>query len=109
VSPARGEVWWVSLDPTEGSEIRKTRPCLILTTDTVNRFRRTVVVVPYSTAAGSHPPITVPVTCLGQPAVAVVDQVRAIAKERLHERAEVASAEDLRTVGAAVAEILGLT
>jgi mRNA interferase MazF len=108
VIPARGEVWWVSLDPTEGSEIRKTRPCLVVTTDTLNRFRRTAVVVPYSTAAGSHPPITVPVTCLGRPAVAVVDQIRAIAKERLDERAEVASDEDLRAISAAVTEILGL-
>ncbi|MDY6952177.1 MAG: type II toxin-antitoxin system PemK/MazF family toxin, partial [Thermodesulfobacteriota bacterium] len=57
----RGDIWWVSLDPTQGSEIRKTRPCVVLTHNTINRLRRTVVVVPLSTAAKSHPPITVPV------------------------------------------------
>ena len=60
-APLRGEVWWVSLDPTQGSEIKKTRPCLVLSSSVLNRLRQTVVVVPYSTDAGSHPPITVPV------------------------------------------------
>src|SRR2546427_714220 len=66
MTPQRGDIWWVSLDPTQGSEIRKTRPCLVLTANTLNRLRQTVVVVPLSTAARAHPPITVPVTCQGQ-------------------------------------------
>ena len=83
MTPQRGEVWWVSLDPTQGAEIRKTRPCLVLSANTVNRHRSTVVVVPLSTVACAHPPITVKVSCQGQEAVAVVDQVRAVAKHRL--------------------------
>jgi mRNA interferase MazF len=59
----RGDVWWVSLDPTQGAEIQKTRPCLVLTSDVLNRFRQTVVVVPFSTSASAHPPISVAVTC----------------------------------------------
>ncbi|WP_332308286.1 type II toxin-antitoxin system PemK/MazF family toxin, partial [Desulfonatronovibrio magnus] len=51
----RGDVWWVSLDPTQGSEIKKTRPCVVLSHNTINKLRRTVVVVPLSTAAKSHP------------------------------------------------------
>ncbi|MFI5180421.1 MAG: type II toxin-antitoxin system PemK/MazF family toxin [Thermoanaerobaculia bacterium] len=105
---ARGEIWWVRLDPTEGSEIRKTRPCLVLTADTLNRFRRTVVVIPYSTVAAAHPPITIRVTCQGKPAVAVIDQVRAIAKERLVEPIEVAPEEQLAAVTEALADILEL-
>jgi mRNA interferase MazF len=108
MTPKRGEVWWVALDPTEGSEIRKTRPCLILTSDVLNRLRATVVVVPYSTAAGAHPPITVPVTCQGKPAVAVVDQVRAIAKHRLKEKIETAVVDDVSSVTVALARILEL-
>jgi mRNA interferase MazF len=108
VIPARGEVWWVRLDPTEGSEIRKTRPCLVLTADTLNRYRRTVVVIPYSTVAAAHPPITVRVSCHGKPAVAVIDQVRAIARERLVERIEVAREGDLAAVTEALAVILEL-
>lgn len=104
--PARGEIWWVRLDPTEGSEIRKTRPCLVLTADTLNRFRRTVVVIPYSTVAAAHPPITIRVTCQGKPAVAVIDQVRAVAKERLVERIEVAPVDQLAAVMEALTVVL---
>ena len=108
MTPRRGEVWWVNLDPTQGSEIRKTRPCLVLTSDVLNRLRGTVVVVPYSTGAGAHPPVTVPVTCQGKGAVAVIDQVRAIAKHRLLERIEAAGAPDVGAVAAALAEVLEL-
>ena len=51
VEAQRGEVWWVRLDPTFGSEIAKTRPCLILSGNTFNRLRRTVVVIPLSSSA----------------------------------------------------------
>ena len=84
----RGEIWWVSLDPTQGSEIKKTRPCVVLSHDTLNRLRRTVVVVPLSTAAKPHPPITLPVTCQEKLCVAVVDQIRSVAKHRLKSRIE---------------------
>lgn len=45
----RGEIWWVRLDPVLGSEVRKTRPCLVLSTDVVNERRRTVVVISLQT------------------------------------------------------------
>ena len=106
--PFRGEVWRVSLDPTQGSELRKTRPCLVLTANALNRHRQTVVVVPYSTGARPHPPIAVPVTCQGKSAVAVVDQVRAIAKHRLRSRLEPAGPEDVAAVSEALARILEL-
>jgi mRNA interferase MazF len=102
----RGDVWWISLDPTQGSEIKKTRPCIVLTHDTINRLRRTVVVVPLSTAAKPHPPITVPVTCQGKAVVAIVDQIRAVAKHRLKSRIEALSADELDEVCQAVSTIL---
>ena len=104
----RGEIWWVSLDPTEGSEVKKTRPCIVLSQDTVNRLRRTVVVVPLSSAAQAHPPITVPVSCRGKRAVAIIDQIRALGKHRLTSRIEEADADDLRSVEKALSEILQL-
>jgi mRNA-degrading endonuclease toxin of MazEF toxin-antitoxin module len=67
----------------------------------------TAVVVPYSSAAGSYPPITVPVTCNGKSAVAVIDQVRAIAKHRLREKIEDAPPETVRTVTSALMQIPG--
>lgn len=96
----------MSLDPTQGSEIRKTRPCLVLSADTLNRLRKTVVVVPFSTAAGEHPPITVAVECQGRAAVAVIDQIRAVAKHRLRTRIEMAQPETLQKVLEALSQIL---
>lgn len=104
----RGEVWWVGLDPTQGSEIRKTRPCLVLTSDTLNRLRKTVVVVPLSTAAKAHPPITVTVSCEGRPSVAVIDQIRAVGKHRLRSKIESIREGDLKAVCDAVSTILEL-
>jgi mRNA interferase MazF len=105
----RGDIWWVNLDPTQGSEIKKTRPCLVLSHNTLNRLRRTVVVVPLSSAAKPHPPITVPVLCQGKPAVAIIDQVRAVAKHRLKSRIETASNQDIRSIADSIVSILQLS
>lgn len=104
----RGDIWWVSLDPTQGSEIRKTRPCLVLTSDTLNQLRKTVVVVPLSSAAKAHPPITVPVRCEDLTAVAIIDQIRAVGKHRLKTRIESVSDREMRIIGEAVTAILEL-
>ncbi|MGI8992115.1 MAG: type II toxin-antitoxin system PemK/MazF family toxin [Bryobacteraceae bacterium] len=55
--PRRGEVWWVRLDPTLGSEIRKRRPCLILSGNVVNERRRAVVIIPLSSSPQAAPPL----------------------------------------------------
>ena len=107
--PARSEIWWVALDPTLGSEIAKTRPCVILSRDVVNEHRRTVVVVPLSSSPSAHPPIRVAVTCGGKPAVAVVDQIRAIAKQRLKSRIGILSEQEIEAIGDALRQILDLT
>ena len=106
--PRRGEIWWVRLDPALGSEIAKTRPCLILSTNVVNERRRTVVVVPLSTGPRSSPPLLVPVHCAGRKVVAVTDQIRAVAKERLQELVGEISPSDMEAVEAGVLRILEL-
>jgi mRNA interferase MazF len=108
MNPRRGELWWVRLDPTEGSEIRKTRPCLILTHNIINERRRTVVVVPLSTSPNNNPPLLVSVHCAGRAAVAVTDQIRAVSKDRLIERIEELSAQDLQAVEDGVQSVLDL-
>ena len=102
----RGEIWWVGLDPTQGSEIKKTRPCVVLSHDTLNRLRRTVIVIPLSTAAKPHPPITIPVSCQGKLCVAVVDQIRAVAKHRLKSKIESLDRDELDEICRSVATIL---
>jgi mRNA interferase MazF len=104
----RGDVWWVTLDPGQGSEIKKTRPCVVLTHNTLNQLRKTVVVVLLSTAANPHPPITVPVTCQGRAAVAVIDQIRAVAKHRLQSKVETLATKDLEAITRAISTILEL-
>jgi len=108
VAVRRGEVWRVDLDPTRGSEIRKTRPAVVLTADALNRARRTVVVVPLSTGPAPRPPIVVAVASAGTGSVAVCDQVRAVDKGRLTQRVGQLAAADLRAVEDGLRVVLGL-
>ena len=73
----------MALDPTIGSEIQKTRPCIVISVKVLNERRKTVIVVPLSSSPKASPPILIPITCDGRAVVAVSDQIRAVAKERL--------------------------
>ena len=78
----RFDVYLINLDPTVGSEIQKTRPCLIISPDEMNRFIRTVIVAPLTTAGRDYP---TRVSCKfkkkkGQ---IVLDQIQTIDKSRL--------------------------
>jgi mRNA interferase MazF len=106
--PRRGEIWWVNLDPSVGSEINKTRPCVVISNSVVNQHRRTVVIIPLSSSPRAAPPVVVSVQCAGRPAVAMIDQVRAIARERLKDRIELLSADQLGAIEDALREILDL-
>ena len=104
----RGEIWWVNLDPTQGSEIRKTRPAIVVTANALNRARRTVVVVPLSTGPQPRPPIIVPTPSAGLNSVAVCDQVRAVDKRRLTRNQGQLSAADLRSIEDGLRRVLEL-
>jgi mRNA interferase MazF len=106
--PRRGEIWWVRLGPTVGSEITKTRPCLVISSTLINERRRTVVVIPLSSTTRLAPPLTVRVKCDGRQAVAVIDQLRAVAKERFTKRIENLSPEQLAAIEDGLREILEL-
>jgi len=80
--PRRDEVWLVSLDPTHGAEIQKTRPCLIVSPDEMNRHLQTVIVVPMTTAIRPYP-TRVEVRFQGKSGQAAIDQLRAVDKQRL--------------------------
>ena len=53
--PTRGDVYLIELDPTRGSEIRKTRPCLVVSPDELNQHLRTVIVAPMTTGGHAYP------------------------------------------------------
>lgn len=93
----RGQVWLVVLDPTVGSEIQKTRPCVIISPPEIHDHLRTVLVAPMTT--GSRPaPFRIPVSFQGKTGLILLDQVRALDKQRL-----------VRRLGAIGRRTLGLT
>ena len=81
----RFEVYLVSLDPTVGSEIRKTRPCLVVSPDEMNHHIRTVIVAPMTTKGRPYP---TRVRCRfgGKTGQVVLDQMRAVDQARLLRR-----------------------
>src|SRR5436305_4550753 len=81
----RFDVYLINLDPTIGSEIQKTRPCLVISPDEMNRFIRTVVVAPMTTKGRSYP---TRVSCKfqGRRGQIVLDQIRTVDKTRLVRR-----------------------
>jgi mRNA interferase MazF len=84
----RGDIYWVDLNPTLGSEIKKKRPCVLIGATPINIARRTVIVIPLSSVGEPkpRPPLTIGVKCLGKKAVAVCDQIRAVDKSRLQDK-----------------------
>ena len=79
--PRRFEVWLVNLDPTVGSEISKTRPCIVVSPNAVNKFLRTVFVAPLTHTQKAYP---TRINCqFKQPGQVALDQIRAVDKIRL--------------------------
>ena len=104
----RGEIWWVNLDPAVGREIKKRRPCVVLSASEINRIRSTPVVVPLSSSPEAAPPIVVSVPSAGKDSVAVLDQIRAVDKKRFVSRAGILADADLRNVEIAAKQVLQL-
>jgi mRNA interferase MazF len=81
----RFDVYLVNLDPTVGSEIRKTRPCLVISPDEMNRFIRTIIVTPMTTKGHAYP-TRVDCEFDGTQGQVVLDQIRTVDKVRLVKR-----------------------
>lgn len=81
-APQRFEVWLVNLDPTQGSEINKTRPCVVISPDELNRYLRTVTIAALTSAARSYPSR---VSCQfqGKAGQVALDHIRSVDKLRL--------------------------
>ena len=93
----RGEIWLVNLDPTLGSEIKKTRPCVIVSPPELNQHLRTVMMAPM-TSKGFAAPFRVPVTHAGTKGLIVLDQMRAVDKQRLVKKLGQVSAKTMERV-----------
>ena len=92
----RGEIWWANLDPTIGSEIKKRRPCVIISNDASNRAQSRVQVAPMTSA---HPARVFPwearIALSGRDSKALADQIRTVSKRRLVSLAGVANAAEM--------------
>lgn len=100
----RGEVWLVALDSTVGSEIQKTRPCLVISPDELNGILRRAIVAPIT--SGSHPaPFRVPVEFSQRAGLILLDQIRTVDRQRVVTRLE---ALDHATVATALEVLVGM-
>lgn len=86
------DIWLITLDPTKGSEIRKTRPCIIVSPDEMNRWLRTLIVAPMTSTVRSYPS-RVPIRFDGKDGQIALDQIRTIDKSRLIHRLGAVEAE----------------
>ena len=100
----RGDVLLVRLDPTEGSEIRKTRPCLLISPDEMNRVLKTYVVAPMTTG-GKRWPTRIPCTFRQTSGHVVLDQIRTIDSDRVVRRLGAIHHATLKSVLAGLVEM----
>jgi mRNA interferase MazF len=91
---ARGEIWLVNLDPTVGSEISKSRPCVVVSPPEMHDHLRTVIVAPMTTKSRAAP-FRIAVSHTGKKGLILLDQVRAVDKVRLAKKLGAVSAKTL--------------
>jgi mRNA interferase MazF len=83
--PKQGSVYWFDPEPVKGSEIRKIRPCIVVSPDEMNKHLQTVVVVPLTSTIQQWP-FRLTISLLGQKSSAACDQLRAVDTARLRTR-----------------------
>ncbi len=105
--PSRYEIYLVRLDPVEGSEIGKTRPCVILSDDTRNRCLKTVVVCPLTSQLRDDWRCRLRIRCVGREADVAVDQIRTVNKSRLVKRMDRLKPSEAQLLRELVVEMYG--
>jgi mRNA interferase MazF len=93
----RYEIYLVNLDPTQGSEIQKTRPCLVVSPDEMNRYIRTVIIAPMTSTQRDYP-TRINLTFQRKKGQIVLDQIRTVDKSRLVRRLATLPASRAREV-----------
>lgn len=108
IAPRQDEVWLVVLDPTEGAEIQKTRPCLVISPDEMNQHLRTVIIAPMTTVMRSYP-TRVAARFQGKRGQVALDQLRAVDRQRLVRMLGEVSAKTAQDVSATLLEMFART
>jgi len=99
------EVYWISLDPTQGSEIAKTRPCVVVSPNDLNRSLRTVVIVPITSTIKKYP-WRVDCTVQNKNGSIATDQIRVVDKTRLGSKIGILSAAEIKELKQVLQEML---
>ena len=102
--PRRDEVWLIGLDPSKGSEIKKTRPCLVISPDEMNEALQTVLVAPMTTTLRNYP-TRVNLTFRNKVGQVALDQLRAIDRQRLVRKLGVVSSKTTNQVSSVLIEM----
>jgi mRNA interferase MazF len=102
--PRRDEVWLIALDPSKGSQIKKTRPCLVISPDEMNEPLLTVLVAPMTTTVRNYP-TRVNLTFRTKTGQIALDQLRAVDRQRLVRRLGVVSTKTAREVSSLLVEM----
>jgi mRNA interferase MazF len=102
--PRRDEVWLIALDPSQGSEIKKTRPCLVISPDEMNEPLQTVLVAPMTTTQRSYP-TRVNLTFRSKAGQVALDQLRAVDRQRLVRKLGVVSTKTAYEVSSVLVEM----
>lgn len=102
--PRRDEVWLVSLDPTQDSAIRKTRPFLVVSPNEANEYLSTVIIAPMTTTERPYP-TRVGITFQGRRGQVALDQIRAVDQQRLVRKLGSAPAKTAQAVSAVLMEM----
>jgi mRNA interferase MazF len=106
-SPQRSQVWLVSLEPTIGSEINKTRPCVLVSPDETNRLLRTVIVAPLTSTIKSYP-TRLSITFQNRPSSIALDQLRTVDKSRLIKKLGAISTNEYQSVADILVEMFSV-
>ncbi len=104
---SRYEVYLANLDPTIGSEIRKTRPVVLVSDDAMNKALETVVVCPLTSKLHPAWRSRIQIQCAGKPAEIAVDQIRTISKRRLIKKLDKLVAQDATLLRQLITEMYG--
>jgi mRNA interferase MazF len=96
--PRRGDIFWVNLDPTVGTEVRKTRPAVILSNDAQNEAGQRVLAAPLTSNTSRVFSFEAPILVDGKPAKAMLDQVRCLDQSRLGRRMGSASKDEITAI-----------
>jgi mRNA interferase MazF len=100
------EIYWVNLDPTQGSEISKTRPCVVISPDDLNTYLNTIIIAPLTSTIKSNYPWRTKCIVNAKAGVIAIDQLRTIDRSRLVNRMGKLTISDIKSLKESLKQML---